>query len=128
LAKLDERIADWDAHEYDRELGLNNVLLVPNVYWRIFHHFREMEGTDKRILNEGSPIYMYWVSEDSQLIDFKLDRSGAELKSEARHIVKAAGSINLIFDRPFLIVMRKRGAEQPFFVMSVANAELLCKR
>jgi len=32
-----------------------------------------------------------------------------------------------VFDKPFLIVMKKRGAERPFFVMWVANAELLCK-
>ncbi len=34
---------------------------------------------------------------------------------------------NFIFDRPFLIVVKKRGAERPFFVMWVDNAELLCK-
>jgi hypothetical protein len=34
---------------------------------------------------------------------------------------------SFIFDRPFLIVVKKRGAEHPFFVMWVDNAELLCK-
>jgi hypothetical protein len=33
----------------------------------------------------------------------------------------------LIFNRPFLVVMRRRSAEQPFFVMWVENTELLRK-
>jgi hypothetical protein len=33
-----------------------------------------------------------------------------------------------VFDRPFLVYMQKRGAEQPFFVMWVDNAELLVRR
>jgi len=31
-------------------------------------------------------------------------------------------------DRPFLIVMKKRDAKQPFFITWVDNAELLCKK
>ena len=32
------------------------------------------------------------------------------------------------FDRPFLVMLRKRGTEHPFFVMWVDNAELLQRR
>jgi hypothetical protein len=32
-----------------------------------------------------------------------------------------------LFDKPFLVYMKKRGAEHPFFVMWVDNAELLDK-
>ncbi len=35
--------------------------------------------------------------------------------------------INYIVNRPFLIYIRKRGADRPFFVMWVDNAELLSK-
>jgi hypothetical protein len=31
------------------------------------------------------------------------------------------------FTRPFLIALRRRGREQPYFLMRVDNAELLCK-
>jgi hypothetical protein len=30
-----------------------------------------------------------------------------------------------LYDRPFLLVMQKRGSSRPFFVMWVENAELL---
>jgi len=59
-----------------------------------------------------------------QTIRFRLDRSGAELASEAR-MPCAPAATHYVCDRPFLIVMKKRGAERPFFVMWVDNAELL---
>ena len=126
LASLDQKTANWSVSDDEREFETADVLLVPNIHWRIMHHFRQLEGTDKTILNEDCPITGYWVSEASQLTEFKLDRSGAEVKSEAKHLVEAKGR-EFLFNRPFLIVMRKRGAEQPFFVMWVDNPELLCK-
>ncbi|MBN1919241.1 MAG: hypothetical protein JW889_15160 [Verrucomicrobia bacterium] len=126
LADLDGRIAEWQGEEWERDFGITDVLLVPTLSWRVKHRFTELEGTDKTILNEDSPVAGYWVCEASQLIDFKLDRSGASLRSEAKHLCKA-GPRYFLLNRPFLIVMKKRGAEQPFFVMWVDNAELLCK-
>ena len=105
-------------------LGPNDVLLIPNMAWRVEHRFRELEGSDKVILNrkaEGTYIQKAW-----QVVLFRLDRSGAELESEAKVLMTPAPSL-YIFDRPFLVYMKKRGAQHPFFVMWVANAELLSK-
>jgi len=33
-----------------------------------------------------------------------------------------------LFNQPFLVYMKKRNADQPFFVMWVDNAELLVRR
>jgi hypothetical protein len=80
-----------------------------------------------------------WLGTARQLTDFQLDRSGAGLRSEARAFgtEKSAGPNRryFVFDRPFLVVMKKRGAAQPtsassvepFLVMWVDNAELLCR-
>ena len=67
------------------------------------------------------------ILEAKQSIKFKLDRYGAMLESEA---MLAAGAIPryFMFDRPFLVYMKKRDCEQPFFVMWVDNAELLNKK
>jgi hypothetical protein len=127
LADLDEKIAGWDSDEWEGRFGPSDVLLVPTMSWRVTHHFTELEGADKVILNERSPVAGYWVRETSQLIDFRLDRSGARLRSEAKYVCEA-GERYFVLDRPFLIVMKKRGGQEPFFVMWVANAELLCKR
>ena len=60
------------------------------------------------------------------MIDFSLSRKGVVVKSEAR--IGGGGALprRLHFNRPFLIYVKKRGAEySPFFVMWVDNAELL---
>jgi hypothetical protein len=49
-----------------------------------------------------------------------------ELKSESKLIAANAASYYFL-NHPFLIVVKKRGAAMPFFVMWVDNAELLSK-
>jgi hypothetical protein len=61
-----------------------------------------------------------------QQIRFKLDETGALLKSEAR---MAKGSFDeMIFNGPFLVMIQRTGAQVPYFVLWVANAELLVPR
>ena len=108
--------------EHFRNFGPNDVLLVPNILFKITHHFQELE--DKTILNEA--FQGYPLSEATQMIQFKLDRSGAELKSESK-VMMLPIPMHYVFDRSFLVYMKKRGADHPFFVMWVNNAELLDK-
>jgi len=128
LASLDEAIAGWEVPWYGADiLGDLDVFLAPSMIWRLEHHFGQIEGVDKLLLNpnhEGN-----WIENAIQRIDFRLVRSGAELKSEAviREEKSALTQRHFLFNRPFLIVMKKRGAERPFLVMWVENAELLCK-
>jgi hypothetical protein len=59
-----------------------------------------------------------------------MDRSGVKIVSKSFIIVYKSylSGHKLIFDGPFLIIMKKRNAENPFFVMWVDNSELLCKQ
>ncbi|MBN1919240.1 MAG: hypothetical protein JW889_15155 [Verrucomicrobia bacterium] len=120
---------------YSRRLEHQDVLLVPNLHWKVEHHFKEIEGSDKPLQNEGHGGN--WLDPAWQMIEFKLDRAGAVLRSEAT-IKEVPGEVEprrFVFDRPFLILMRKRQEGKhpseyttaPFFVMWVDNAELLCK-
>jgi hypothetical protein len=88
------------------------------------HHFTELEGYDKQSLNAKFPGL--WIKTALQTIDFRLDRSGVELEAES-HLIYAGTDPRFLFNRPFLIIVKKQGAEHPFFVMWVDNAELLCK-
>mgnify|MGYP001005616694 CR=1 FL=1 len=101
----------------------NDILLVPDLFWKIDHSFLELCG--RNFLNdELSGMHIDVAKQD---ILFHLDRNGAELKSEA--IIYSLGdtihNYNYMVDRPFLICMKKRGASMPYFVMWVDNAELL---
>lgn len=122
LALLEGKIASFTKDELAHRFGINDVFLVPNMFWRITHHFQELEG--KFLHNKG--YEKYWIKEAFQMVQFKLDRSGAELKSEAK-LHAAPTPKHFIFDRPFLVYIKKRQAKYPFFVMWVNNAELLSK-
>lgn len=110
--------------ESDRSFGINDVLRVPNLNWEVRHRFAELEGSDKLLLNAG--FSGYCIVKAIQTVRFRLDRSGATLASEAQ-VTCASGPVHYVFDCPFMIVMKKRDAERPFFVMWVDNAELLSK-
>jgi hypothetical protein len=107
-------------------LGDEDTLLVPNMYWHIEHRFRELEGSDKRLL--GPPLAGLYLGEALQIIDFKMDRKGAEVASEAKLGFLDGGPARYHFDRPFLVYLKKRTARHPFLVIWVDNAELLMSR
>jgi hypothetical protein len=101
-------------------LGPRDVLLIPNLFYRVTHHFTALEH--KAFQNPVLAAQQMDVAQ--QDIQFKLARSGAELRSESKSYCKPPRT-DYVLDRPFLIVMRKRGVTQPYFVMWVDNAELL---
>lgn len=102
------------------EFGPNDALLVPNIWYKLDHRFEELEG--KCFLDPGLKDQRMDVA--LQTIEFRLDRSGAELKSEAKMFCAPVATYYFV-NRPFLIYMKDRSASRPFFVMWVDNAELL---
>jgi len=122
LETLDALIKQGERDEDRKGLGPNDVLLVPDMVWRMTHRFMELEGrpfTNAKLKGQRMDVAQ-------QDIYFRLDRGGAELKSEAKFYALPIPS-HYVFDRPFIVVMKKRGAEMPYFVMWVANADLLTK-
>jgi hypothetical protein len=89
------------------------------------------EGLDLRI-----PVVDFDVVRDySELLDlgfviarqrtrFRLDERGARLKSEALNAFFATPE-QPVFSSPFLVLLERRGATNPYFALWVGNAELL---
>ncbi len=103
-----------------RGLGPNDTLLVPNIRCEMAQDFESLEG--RRLLN---PDLNRWrIDVARQAIEFRLNRGGAELGSEAK-ILALPVPTHYHFDRPFLVVMRKRGADHPYFLLWVDNREIL---
>lgn len=115
-----EHFKEQRSYEEEREFREIDILQVPEMFWRIDHRFTELIG--KMVMNAQMPIM-----EALQTIEFRLDRSGAMLESEALGAISAVPRY-FVFDQPFLVCMKKRDAEQPFFVMWVDNAELLVRK
>lgn len=59
-----------------------------------------------------------------QQIRFKLDETGAVFKSEAMYWWGDTQE-HYLFNEPFLIMLKKRTAEKPYFAMWIENTELL---
>ena len=124
LAQVERKSRESAAQDVgDREpvrIHEPDVFLVPDLFWQISHHYIQLEG--KRFASgplKGRPLAIA-----QQDVLFRLSRSGADLESESKMLAPAKSTYFFI-DRPFLIVMKERGAVNPYFVMWVANAELL---
>ena len=121
VAKLEElKKKQPDYATYLEKIGPNDVLLVPDIFWRISHRFSELEG--KAFRNRKLKGQRLDVAQ--QDIAFRLDRSGAELRSESK-VYYLPIPTYFVLDRPFLVYMKKRDADVPYFVMWIDNAELL---
>jgi hypothetical protein len=113
---------DRESFEFFRTFETSERLLVPNVNFEIDHEFRELRGANF----ENTAMAGYSVEAALQNIQFRLDRSGAELESEAA--MPCAAIPRYFFVKgPFLVYLQRRDTQRPFFAVWVDNAELLCK-
>jgi hypothetical protein len=106
--------------------GNLDTLLIPEMSWSITHRFKELEGLDKKFQNPA--LHGFYLHRAFQMIQFKLDKSGADLRSEAESDKSKSGKRAFLVNRPFLVYITRRDNQRPFFVMWVDNAELLCKQ
>jgi hypothetical protein len=137
LTELSEKIAASKPYGLKSSMSL----LVPNMDWRVEHNFTELEGPDKLFLNAATahegPDPIEFLAILFQFVDFKMNRTGASVRSGTRVVGdllnghehdEDTNPDHFHFDGPFLIVMKKRDAKYPCFVMWVDNAELLCRQ
>jgi len=100
-------------------------LAVPTMFWKIEHHFSDLMGPDRRF--ENPTMKGLFLGEAFKADQYKLDKNGALLASEADVKGKKGGPPAFYLDRPYLIWLKKRDAENPFFAMWVDNAELMVR-
>lgn len=124
VSEIKRRTKTGDKARYPHEFGKGDHLLVPAMAWRVEHRFAELEGSQKRL--GGGKLDGLYIDRAFQIVQFRLDKSGAELKSEAGMGMKGGPRL-FHFDRPYLITMARRGAEQPYFAMWVDNDELMAR-
>lgn len=111
--------------EPDR-LGDGDWLHVPLFDYHISRSYRELIG--KQMLNpgfDGAPFLRVLQS-----IRFRLNESGSDLRSRMGYAVKSVEDPKvkfLIFKLPFLVLLKERHAERPYFAMWVANTEVLVR-
>jgi hypothetical protein len=106
-------------------LGEGDRLAIPVINFNLLKSYDEL--MDKNLLNTGFTDYR--IAQALQSIKFKLDEKGAVLKSESKvGLEKWSGGDkhkSLIFNEPFLIYLKEKNADYPYFAMWVNNTELL---
>jgi len=114
---------------FKRMFHKSHKLIVPQTVWKISHSYEDL--LNKKFKNPE--LKDYFLVRALQDIEFKLYNRGAEVESEVMmDAVKSAAPREdfdgrYIFNKPFYILMMKRGEVNPFFFMYVDNAELLDK-
>lgn len=101
------------------ELGAGLSFKVPKMDFHLTHEFVEASG---RLLNSS---YGSGSLKNFQTVAFRFDEKGATLRARSWGITAALPRADLVFDRPFLLMLKEKSAEQPYFVMWVANPEVL---
>jgi hypothetical protein len=120
------RMASSKLKPWEQSLEAKEPLVVPVLNFEVLREYDELKG--KEITTAG-PLKDMLIVAAIQSIRFRLDENGAVLKSEA-----ALGASKgmppkklrqFIFDKPFLILLQRKDAAQPYFALWVDNPELL---
>jgi len=107
-------------------LEKNDILQIPKFNLALIHSYSSLLGV--HLANKGFEDYFFYQA--TQNINFKLDESGAKVKSESRIALKKGGGITfkiLIFNSPFLLYVKKKDGKYPYLVMWIENTELMVK-
>ena len=109
----------------------DETLRIPKIDFDLSQNFSELEN--KRIMNKGWEGW--FMAKATQDIRFKLDERGAVLKSRGfLSMMKEEAPPNMakprrfIFDKPFLICLKQKNGDYPYFVMWLNNSELFLRK
>ncbi|MFC1762651.1 hypothetical protein ACFL6U_11295 [Planctomycetota bacterium] len=123
LDDLARRIEEHAPDKYGAKLRGIDTLGIPNVVFDVNHEYTEIQGVDKTVNNPGE-FHGLYIHKAFQSIRLRFDKSGAAVVSESG-VYSMAAPRHFIVDRPFLIVMKQRSADEPYFVAWIDNTEFL---
>lgn len=108
-----------------------DIVMIPKFNFNIETNYTNLEGNRFNTNKNKFQIERVW-----QRTAFILDESGAEIKSEAE-IEVAVEEVEeeyekpkpkkMVFDKPFLILLKRTDAKNPYFGLWTTNTELMTK-
>jgi hypothetical protein len=122
------RIIATKLKEWDKMLAAGESIVVPILNFDVWQQYDALYG---KVITTPGPLARALMVLAVQDIRFRIDESGAILKSEAAMAEKKGEAMRreqprqLIFDKPFLILLERRDAAQPYFALWIDNPELL---
>jgi hypothetical protein len=101
---------------------------APKLNFDLRRHFHELEGLTLLPSDKARIKSKLTITEAQQLVRFQLNEKGAVLKSEATIVMKALAMAPrhlLIFDKPFLVLLKQKDSGRPYFALWIGNPSLL---
>ena len=102
-------------------------LKIPVLSLKVRRDYNEL--TDRPFPHAGAPAI---IRQATQLISFRLNEQGAILESSAEleellgiEIGEPPPIRHLVFDRPFLVMLKETGEKQPYMAMWIGNQEFM---
>lgn len=108
------------------EIQNDEEIVIPKLRFNIEHNFENIVGNEFKSIDSN-----YLIGVMYQKTSFLLNEFGSEIESEmyiTTGILEDPPPPKMIrFDKPFLVVLKRIDNPYPYFVMWVANAELMIK-
>lgn len=125
-----EMILENQSWKYQIREG--DIFTIPVIRFNLATNYKTLEGQSFSTKNNGN----YILTDVYQRTGFIFNENGAVIESDAYVAAAAADSVGeeniipkqMIFNKPFLIMLKGKSAENPYFVMRVNNSELMVKR
>ncbi|MCP4263851.1 MAG: hypothetical protein GY774_41045 [Planctomycetes bacterium] len=122
MAETIKMVENRIAKSSPRKMPMYGDLYIPVLNFKILREYSEL--CNRPIKASNKTINGLPIGYAAQLIRFRLDETGAILLSEVIIPIPASGG-KLIFDKPFLILLKRHEAKNPYFALWIGNAELL---
>ncbi len=107
-----------------------DIFAIPIIKFNIETHYKNLEGQGFST-NDNKK---HSVEEAYQRTGFIFNENGAVVESQVYTTTDSSSDApvthpkKMIFDKPFLIIIKRTDKTNPYFVMKVANAELLTRK
>lgn len=110
-------------------LNEEDKFAIPIVKFHIETNYSNLEG--QQFINKDGKHHVLETA--YQRTGFVLDQNGATIESESITTVDSIGAEKphpkmMVYNKPFLIVVKRIDKINPYFVMHVSNAELMVKK
>ncbi len=127
---IEKGAEEWkkDDNRWKYSIGEEDEITIPLIRFHLQARYKELINQTPNVKGVTHKIL-----EAMQATAFVLDKDGVILESDAVIVDSAAAVMDdipvkyLHFDEPFLVILKKKQAENPYFIMKVANAELMEK-
>ena len=106
-------------------LGHGRIFLIPDLTFHLKKQFTPL--IDKEFLNPG--LQGYFIAEAIQDTQFVLNHKGVKLRSIS-WLGESYGESRapFVFDKPFLLYIKQRGTDEPYFAMWVSDAGFMTRK